>query len=90
MNTQVAIAVGVDLMLAVNKDSQKQDAVMKFIQFMRMGDGQQWSSEAIGLGKLKYTELEKALVVALQNVAAGADAKTELQAVQKISASIKR
>ncbi|MFA6844766.1 MAG: extracellular solute-binding protein [Sphaerochaetaceae bacterium] len=116
---------GVDLMLAVNKDSKEQDAAMKFIQFMSMGDGQQqwidclqgstvantisykgkvdgklqqqsidalnkWNSEAIGSRKLKYAELEKALVVALQNVAAGADAKTELQAVQNISASIKR
>ena len=116
---------GVDLMLAVNKDSKKQDAAMKFIQFMSMGDGQQqwidclqgstvantisykgkidgklqqqsidalnkWNSEAIGSRKLKYAELEKALVVALQNVAAGADAKTELQAVQNISVSIKR
>lgn len=116
---------GVDLMLAVNKDSKKQDAAMKFIQFMSMGEGQQqwinslqgspvantitykgkvdgklqqqsidalnkWNSNAIGSRKLKYAELEKALVIALQNVAAGADATKELQTVQDVSASIKR
>lgn len=97
---------GVDLMLAVNKDSKKQDAAMKFIRFMSMGEGQQqwinslqgspvantitykgkvdgklqqqsidalnkWNSNAIGSRKLKYAELEKALVIALQNIAAG-------------------
>lgn len=116
---------GVDLMLAVNKDSKKQAASMKFIQFMSMGDGQQqwinslqgspvantitykgaidgklqqqsidalnsWNSNAIGSRKLKYAELEKALVVALQNVAAGANTLKELQAVQDVSESIKR
>lgn len=116
---------GVDLMLAVNKDSQKQSAAMKFIEFMSMGEGQQqwidslqgspvantisykgaidgklqqesidalngWNSNAIGSRKLKYAELEKALVVALQNIAAGADARKELQDVQAVSESIKR
>jgi raffinose/stachyose/melibiose transport system substrate-binding protein len=32
---------GVDFALAVNKDSQKKEAAMKFVDFMTLGDGQQ-------------------------------------------------
>lgn len=49
-----------------------------------------FNSNAIGSRKLKYPELEKAIVVAMQNIAAGADAKSELKAVEKVSNSIER
>jgi raffinose/stachyose/melibiose transport system substrate-binding protein len=49
-----------------------------------------WNSNAIGSRKLSYPELEKAIVVAMQNIAAGADAKSELAAVEEISQSIDR
>jgi len=49
-----------------------------------------WNASAVGARKLNYSELEKAIVVAMQNVAAGADAAAELQTVQKVSDSIKR
>ncbi|MCY1152080.1 MAG: extracellular solute-binding protein [Sphaerochaetaceae bacterium] len=49
-----------------------------------------YNSNAIGSRKLKYPELEKAIVVAMQNIAAGADAKSELEVVEKVSKSIER
>jgi len=49
-----------------------------------------YNSNAIGSRKLKYPELEKAIVVAMQNIAAGADAKSELAIVEKVSKSIER
>ncbi len=49
-----------------------------------------WNSNAIGSRKLNYPELEKAIVVAMQNIAAGADAYDELAEVEKISKAIER
>lgn len=49
-----------------------------------------WNANAVGARKLHFSELEKAIVVAMQNVAAGADAATELKTVQEVSNAIER
>jgi raffinose/stachyose/melibiose transport system substrate-binding protein len=48
------------------------------------------NSNAVGSRTIKYAELSKALSVAMQNVAAGADAEVEFAEVQKVSESIER
>lgn len=45
-------------------------------------------SNAVGNRKLSSSELETALAIAMQNVAAGADPATELQAVQDVADSL--
>lgn len=111
---------GVDIMICMNKDCEKQEAAMKFIEFLSNGAGQQYwvnylqgspvSSEitytgtvdgelqqqsidnvnkyvagAAGSRKLSNSEIEKAIQVAMQNVAAGADPVKELQGIQYIA-----
>ena len=121
----VVATTGVDFILSVNKDSKKQEAAMKFVDFITRGKGQEmWTATGQGTpvvngmsftgkidGKLQqesydtiyhmnaassarrkllYAELDKALSVAGQNVASGADIMKELQQVQAVSESIER
>ena len=46
-------------------------------------------SNAVGNRKLQNSELETAIVVAMQNVAAGSDPATELQTVQEVAESLR-
>ena len=110
---------GVDVMICMNKDCEKQEAAMKFIEYLSNGEGQQYwvnylqgspvSNEitykgavdgelqqqsidevnayvqnAAGNRKLSNSEVEKAIQVAMQNVAAGSDPAAELATVQSV------
>lgn len=110
---------GVDVMVAVNKDCEEQEAAMKFVEFLSNGEGQQYwvnqlqgapvsneitytgdvdgelqqqsidevnyyVSNAVGNRKLTNSEVETAIQIAMQNVAAGADPAEELQTVQDV------
>ena len=121
----VVATTGVDFILSINKDSKKQEAAMKFVDFITRGKGQElWTATGQGTpvvngmaftgkidGKLQqesydtiyqmnaasqarrkllYAELDKALSVAGQNIASGADIMKELQQVQTVSESIER
>lgn len=116
---------GVDFILSVNKDSDKKEAAMKFVDFLTRGKGQEmWTATGQGTPvvngmsftgvidgelqqqsydtiyamnaasnarrKLLYADLDKALSVAGQNIASGADILAELEQVQAISDSIER
>ena len=111
---------GVDVMVCINKDCEKKEAAMRFIQYLSNGEGQQfWVNQlqgspvsnnisytgeidgelqqqsidevneyvknAAGSRKLMNSEIEKAIQVAMQNVAAGADPAEELKTVQGIA-----
>ena len=111
---------GVDVMVCMNKDCEKKEAAMRFIQYLSNGEGQQfWVNQlqgspvsnnisytgeidgelqqqsidevneyvknAAGSRKLMNSEIEKAIQVAMQNVAAGADPAEELKTVQGIA-----
>ncbi len=111
---------GVDVMICMNKDCEKKEAAMRFIEYLSNGEGQQfWVNQlqgspvsnniaytgevdgelqqqsidevneyvknAAGSRKLMNSEIEKAIQVAMQNVAAGADPAEELKTVQGIA-----
>lgn len=121
----VVATTGVDFILSVNKDSDKKEAAMKFVDFLTRGKGQEmWTATGQGTPvvngmsftgvidgelqqqsydtiyamnaasnarrKLLYADLDKALSVAGQNIASGADILAELEQVQAISDSIER
>lgn len=60
------------------------------LQQQSIDEVNKYVSEAVGSRKLKYSELENAIYIAMQNVAAGGDPATELQNVQAVSDEIER
>ncbi len=60
------------------------------LQQQSIDEVNKYVSEAVGSRKLKYSELENAIYIAMQNVAAGGDPETELQNVQSVSDEIER
>lgn len=65
-------------------------AVDGTLQQQSIDEVNQYVSDAVGARKLKYSELENAIYIAMQNVAAGGDPETELQNVQAVSDGIER
>lgn len=65
-----------------------QGAVDGELQQQSIDEINKYNTNAIGARKLSNAEIEKAIVVAMQNVAAGGDPVAELQTVQQIAESV--
>lgn len=81
--------VNSDLFVPISNQITYQGEVDGKLQQQSIDEVNSYVSNAVGNRKLQNSELETAIVVAMQNVAAGSDPLTELQTVQDVAESLR-